>query len=243
MSDQITKLQNSDKGVQKNRSNKGIKSPLTIYFAGALFKTHDLVGNVLLGDSIYKLSDGVYRCLLPQDVELTDFRAVSIRNLDLYHVVNADLCVFNFDGTELDSGTVVEFMMAKLLDTPSVLLRTDFRSAGDQSGNEQASQWNLMCSGYPRCANVVVHAMASYQEHFRVDGSIDAKVRRVSDAVATKVLAALEVVRRKPSIYTRKEVLNAYSLALKFPGSEFEKQFSTESIRNIIDKKRSHGLL
>jgi nucleoside 2-deoxyribosyltransferase len=242
MSD-IAKLETSPEGVQPKNDPKGAKLPLTIYFAGALFKTHDLVGNVLLGDSIFKLSDGVYRCLLPQDVELTDFRAVSIRNLDLFHVLNADLCVFNFDGTELDSGTVVEFMMAKLLDIPSVLLRTDFRSAGDQSGDEQASQWNLMCSGYPRCANVVVHAMASYQKNFRADGSVDAKVRRVSDAVATKVLAALEAVRNKPSIYTRKELLNAYALALKFPGSDFDKLFLPELIANIIDKKRSNGLL
>ena len=107
MSDQISKTATTSEGVPPKNDLKDIKLPLTIYFAGALFKTHDLVGNVLLGDSIYKLSDGVYRCLLPQDVELTDFRAVSIRNLDLFHVLNADLCVFNFDGTELASGTVL----------------------------------------------------------------------------------------------------------------------------------------
>jgi hypothetical protein len=35
--------------------------------------------------------------------------------------------LFLYNGTELDSGTVVEFMFSKFADIPSVIVRTDFR--------------------------------------------------------------------------------------------------------------------
>ena len=54
----------------------------------------------------------------------------------------------------LDSGTVVEFVYAKLLDIPAVILRTDFRGGGDQDTDGDA--WNLMVSFYPRTRNVTL---------------------------------------------------------------------------------------
>ena len=47
--------------------------------------------------------------------------------------VGCDLCILNYDGPELDSGTVVEFMVSKFADIPSVIVRTDFRNAGDSA--------------------------------------------------------------------------------------------------------------
>ena len=84
--------------------------------------------------------------LLPQTFRPTTVEAVDIRNQDLLQLMTCDLALFNFDGTDLDAGTVVEFMFAKFLDIPAVLLRTDFRAAGDQPGAGDA--WNLMCSFY-----------------------------------------------------------------------------------------------
>ena len=48
----------------------------TIYFAGELFDHKHLIGNALLAAHIERLSNGRYRCVLPQDLEQTDSRAV-----------------------------------------------------------------------------------------------------------------------------------------------------------------------
>ena len=107
------------------------KKPFTVYLAGDLWTHKDLIGNALLGEYIKKVSRGRYECVLPQDLEEPVHRTVDIRNLDLKHVMICDMAIFNFDGSNLDAGTVVEFMYAKMLDVPCLILRTDFRSAGE----------------------------------------------------------------------------------------------------------------
>ena len=102
---------------------------------------------------------------------------VDIRNQDLKQVMACDLALFNFDGTDLDSGTVVEFMMAKVLDIPSVLLRSDFRASGDQE--REGDDWNLMCSFYPRSKKV------QFQRHGVVPGgAADGRAGRAAGGVA-----------------------------------------------------------
>ncbi len=98
-----------------------------VYFAGSLFNHKDIIGNALLASHINQHSEGRYQCILPQDLEQTTGKSVDIRNQNLKQVIECDLAIFNFDGTELDSGTVVEFMLAKFLDIPSVIIRSDFR--------------------------------------------------------------------------------------------------------------------
>ena len=70
---------------------------------------------------------------------------------ELLDIVGCDLALFNYDGPDLDSGTVVEFMFAKFADIPSVLLRTDLRNNGDFADEP----WNLMTSYFPRTATVI----------------------------------------------------------------------------------------
>ena len=141
----------------------------TVYFAGALFTHKDLLGNVQLAAAVEEASAGRYVCILPQHFAQTTMPAVDIRNQDLKHVMTCDLALFNFDGTDLDSGTVAEFMFAKFLDIPAVLLRTDFRLAGDQPLPGDA--WNLMCSFYPRTRVIQLHAMTEYQQARNAGGT------------------------------------------------------------------------
>ena len=96
------------------------KNELTraIYFAGELFDHKHLLGNAAVGQYIDEVAQGRYHSVLPQNIECAEGRSESIRNNDLLHLVLCDVAVFNFDGLELDSGTVVEFMMAKMLDIP-----------------------------------------------------------------------------------------------------------------------------
>ena len=104
-----------------------MSAPYTIYFAGHLFDHKDLAGNALLGAQIDDASAGRFKCVLPQDLEQRDIGPMGIRDQDLNAVVECDLALFNFDGSELGSGAVVEYMYAKMLDIPTVILRTDFR--------------------------------------------------------------------------------------------------------------------
>jgi nucleoside 2-deoxyribosyltransferase len=134
----------------------------TIYFGGELFSAKHLLGNAVLADAIRERSQGRFRPLLPQNFEQRALSAHAIRDQDIRALLGCDLGLFNYDGPELDSGTVVEFMFAKFADIPSVLLRTDFRTAGDQI--KGGDPWNLMSSFYPRTAVVVLNAMSVYQE-------------------------------------------------------------------------------
>jgi hypothetical protein len=67
--------------------------------------------------------------------------AQTIRDGDLTSLLGCDIGLFLYDGTELDSGTVVEFMFSKFADIPSVIVRTDFRNAGDSISGDP---WNLV---------------------------------------------------------------------------------------------------
>ncbi len=133
----------------------------TIYFGGELFSAKHLLGNAVLAEAIHLRSRGKYVPVLPQNLEQRDVTAHAIRDQDILTLLACDLGLFNYDGPELDSGTVVEFLFAKFADIPSVLLRTDFRSAGDQEHG--GDPWNLMTSFFPRTRVVLQNSMAVYQ--------------------------------------------------------------------------------
>lgn len=137
-------------------------SSYSYYFGGELFSAKHLLGNALLAESIFTRSAGKYCAVLPQNLEQRDTTPHAIRDSDLQALLACDLGLFHYDGPELDSGTVVEFMFAKFADMPAVLVRSDFRGGGDQAG--AGDPWNLMSSFFPRTANVVVDAMALYKQ-------------------------------------------------------------------------------
>ena len=188
-----------------------------IYFAGALFDHKALTGNLLLADAIKRQSAGRYVCVLPQNLEVSEARAKDIRDNDLKMVFDCDGALFNFDGTELDSGTVVEFMYAKMLDKPSVILRTDFRSGGDQLDGDP---WNLMCSFYPRTATVLRNGMADYHG-MRADGE---DLLEILSSSYQKL--AGELIAKLDEVFEQKSPLDASGLdrsvielwAQRFPG-------------------------
>lgn len=136
------------------------------YHAGPLFTLADLHTNSLLANSIRGLSNGKFVPVVPQDLEQRDTSPHSIRDQDIRGLLSCDLALFTYDGAELDSGTVVEYMVAKFADIPAVILRTDFRKSGDQdphAGQGAPDPWNLMSSFWPRTKKVVVNAMVGYK--------------------------------------------------------------------------------
>jgi hypothetical protein len=215
----------------------------SIYFAGDLFDHKHLIGNALLAEAIEKYSDGRYVCVLPQDLEQATERAADIRNQDLKQVMACDLSLFNFDGTDLDSGTVVEFMVAKFLDIPSVILRTDFRSSGDQG--KDGDNWNLMCSFYPRTRQVQFNGMAWYQEAREAGGDLNEISNRLYKRTATAVIEQLDAVRTEPAVidHDENQLKRIYAWAVRFPGSGFDTFCGPDFVDQILAAKRKKDLL
>jgi nucleoside 2-deoxyribosyltransferase len=216
----------------------------TIYFAGALFNHKDLTGNALLASFIEQASGGRYRCVLPQDLEQTTSRAVEIRNQDLLQLMQCDLAIFNFDGTELDSGTVVEFIYAKLLDIPSVIVRSDFRGSGDQ--DKDGDDWNLMASFYPRTGKLLFNAMAWYQEETARGGTLEERASRFYQRIASALVEQLDAARSEPPLSkgTQADMVSLYEWALRFPGDSLAERLPEASfVEKIVSEKIEKRLL
>lgn len=231
---------------------KKLKKSYTVYFASELFSLKHLIGNAYLAEAIYERSHGRYLCVLPQNLEQRATTAKSIRDSDIRTLLQCDLGLFNYDGTELDSGTVVEFMFAKFADIPSVILRSDFRHGGDQRGDP----WNLMTSFYPRTSNVIVDSLGIYKrsrgrhrrpptdEIVRLAGlhsSADAQV--MCDEIAAACVRALDqVVAQEPVMpkYLREEVFQWLAL---MPGFNGKPKALRKELEDILEQKVRRDLL
>ena len=212
----------------------------SVYFAGDLFNHKDLTGNLLLAEAIERESSGRYVCVLPQHLEQSTSRSIDIRNNDLCKIVSADLILVNFDGTELDSGTVIEFLFAKALDVPAVILRSDFRSAGDQ---ERGDPWNLMCSGYPRTGKLTLNAMTWYQEAWGKGGGTAAVLERFYSKLSKAIISEFDNVHNEPSLIDSQQMLrNVYEWGLRFPGNGFSDLFTEQKLKSLLEKKQKQAL-
>jgi nucleoside 2-deoxyribosyltransferase len=224
------------------------RSPYTVYFAGPLFDHKDLAGNALLGSQIDEQSGGRYRCILPQDLEQRGIGPMGIRDQDLKAVMECDLAIFNFDGTELDSGTVVEYVYAKMLDIPAVILRTDFRHGGDQ--RPEMDPWNLMVSFFPRTRIGHLDGMSWYQQSLDEGGDAVEVSARYYRRIAGEVVRLLDdvcgdapVLEGGPAGAER-----AYRWAVHLAGGGLSGLVSgdgslDEAVRRIVSRKSARGLL
>jgi len=220
-----------------------MKDVFTIYFGGSLFNHKDLTGNAFLAEHIEKGSDNKYHCCLPQNVEQHQTTALDIRNKDIAKIIECDLGLFNFDGTELDAGVVVEFMLAKFLDIPAVILRSDFRTCGEKEiGGED---WNFMCSFYPRTRIVKINAMLSYQEAVEESQTLNEVFDIYYSRIARLIVESLDSVRTEKPLLKgdQKRLETLYQWALTFPGGGIEKLISNTSfVDQILAAKIKKGI-
>ena len=216
---------------------------LKIYFAGDLFDHKDLAGNLLLADAIEKYSGGRYKILLPQDgeCEVGNRTSQSIRDADFHLLFNSDLIVANFDGTDLDSGTVVEFCFAKMMDMPAVLLRTDFRDSGDHTLPD-GEPWNLMCSHYPRTKVLHINGMMRYHECIAENKSVSEMLAGYYESIAEDIVAALDNAAAEKSWLKKDELESQYKNAFRSIGGALLKRFDCTTWQHLIDRKKSGGL-
>ncbi len=200
----------------------------SVYFAGELFDIKHLAGNAAMKQAIELFSGGKYNCLTPQDFQQSGVSPKSIRDTDILNLLLSDFAVFNFDGAELDSGTVVEFMFAKFADIPAVVLRSDFRAGGDGLGAPESFAWNLMAAYYPRCVNVILNSGEIYARCLHGGGGTRARkgvcgsdsVRAATETIgyaASKVVDALDRLARQKPILAGKTKAEVHAWLAKMP--------------------------
>ena len=209
-----------------------------LYFGGSLFDHKDLIGNALLASYLEKRSKGRYRCFLPQTLAQENATAVDIRNQDIKQIIECDLALFNFEGAELDAGTVVEFIFAKLLDIPSVIMRSDFRSSGEKElGGED---WNLMCSFYPRTRVIQFNAIEFHQQAVNQSRSLEEAIDRLYSRITSLLIESLDLVVGLPPVFRgdKGRLQELYQWALRFPGGGLENLCSKASfVEKIVEAK------
>ena len=139
----------------------------TIYAAGGLFTYRELAMNLGLKEAIWEQSSGKYQLILPQSEQPEGFEnpdvSIQIRNTDLWHVMRTDLLLAQFDGLELDAGTVAEYMTAKFLAKPTVILRSDSRRMQNAGFDEP---YNLMLKNYPRTVVLHIDSLMDYLDRW-----------------------------------------------------------------------------
>jgi len=230
----------------------------TIYSAGGLFTQDELATNVMIKEAVGRLSLGKFQIFLPQSREIQELDQPNIeafiRNTDLLEVVKADILLARFDGLQLDSGTVVEYMLAKFLGKPTVILRSDFRSAFSLP---ECGPYNLMVKNWPRTVEVHLHSYQIWAElfaeerqgsgnHGSLQGLLKAELSTLQksvDEVAQQVISALEAVINMKSPYPSEYQEVVYQTSIFSPGSGFDELLTTSELSEIIKRLRKNGTL
>ena len=225
----------------------------SVYLGGELFSLKHLIGNAWLAEAIYEKSHGRFRCLPPQDfTELRGRSGRAIRDFNLRALVGCDLALFNFDGSDLDSGTVVEFMAAKFADLPAVLLRTDVRNAGER----RDEPWNLMASYFPRTATVMVPSLFAYRgalqrrQRRRLEDALhlagqhsSAAAQLVCEHVAAQCVRAFDRVLAVPPVMPRHLREEAYQWLPVLCGLHGKQKEMRKEFERHLERKVQRDLL
>jgi nucleoside 2-deoxyribosyltransferase len=238
-------------GNESGNSNQGTAnatSSYTIYSAGGLFTQDELATNVMIKEAVWRLSNGKFQLFLPQSREFQELDQPSleayIRNTDLLEVVKADILLVRFDGLELDSGTVVEYMMAKFLGKPTVILRSDFRSVSFLPLCEPYNSIHLNSFGI--WAELFSAERLAHSDSESLQGSMNAEIgtlQKSVDEVAKQVIAALEAVIEMKSPYPPEYQEVAYQASRYAPGSGFSELMTKSKLEEIVQRLKRNGTL
>ena len=249
---------NDSKAVDTTPEVTNSIGPYTIYSAGGLFTQDELATNILIKEAVWRLSNGKFQLFLPQSRELQELDRPDVeaylRNVDLLEILKADIILARFDGLELESGTVVEFAMAKSLGKPTVILRCDFRRL---SGTGRSEPYNLMAKNWPRTVDVHLNSFAIWasifaEERQAVDDSdifqamMKAElgtVQKSVDEIAKQVIAGLEAVIKMKSPYPPEYQEVVYKASRFSPGSGFDQLLTASELGEIIQRLRKNGTL
>jgi nucleoside 2-deoxyribosyltransferase len=250
---------NEIKSVDLNPGASTAGGPYTVYSAGGLFTQDELATNIMIKEAVWRLSDGKFQLFLPQSKELQELDKhdnvqAYIRNVDFLEIVKADIILVRFDGSELESGTVVEFVMAKSLGKPTVILRCDFRRLHSTGFTEP---YNLMVKNWPRCVDVHLDSYALWADIFaeacQDQSQADpfqammkaelSTIQKSVDEIAKQVIAGLQAVLEMESPYPPDYREAAYRASRFYPGSGFDQLLTADELSEIIQRLRKNGTL
>ena len=160
-------------------------------------------------------------------------------------LLESEVAIFAFDGVELDSGTVVEFMFAKFLDIPCVVYRTDFRGgSGEEAteGGDSVNRWNLMVSYYPRTKIIYMNGMVEYQKVYTAKNGAEGNASEICEAycehIAHEIMQGIEEVRAIPALIDAAEKQKLRENAIKLMGMDCPQEFLE---RNLLKKDEVGG--
>jgi nucleoside 2-deoxyribosyltransferase len=251
--------QNMSKDTERNSVDDGtsLKS-YSVYAAGGIFTQHDLASNVFLKDSVWRQSNGKFELILPQSKELRELDrsdiAAYIRNVDLVQILKSDMVMARFDGLELDAGTVVEFMFAKFLGKPAVIMRCDSRRLG---GENLDDPYNLMVRNWPRTVEIhfdsLINFVGGFAEEWNTLGNVDTfqmKIKAESntvmkgfDEIAQRLIQGLEAVLEMKSPYPEEYQEIVYKAMRYSPGGGYEQLLPEEELEDLVEQFRKTGTL
>ncbi len=232
--------------------------PFTIYCAGGLFTQDELTTNILIKEAVWRLSGGKYRLFLPQSRELQELDRPDveayIRNTDLMEVIQADIILARFDGLELDSGTVIEFAVAKTLGKPAVILRCDLRR---YSGTGLSEPYNLMVKNWPRTVEVRLNSyelwaglFAEERRGSQAGNSFQAKMtaelsiaEKSVNEIARRVITGLDAVVKLGSPFPPEIQESVYKAVRYSVGSGFDELMTTQDMKELVKRLRNNGTL
>jgi nucleoside 2-deoxyribosyltransferase len=256
--DQGGNMMSKGKAVNSTQEAIHAAGPYTVYVASGLFNQYELAMNVSIKEAVSRLSGGRFQLFLPQSRELRDLDRPDvkayIRNDDLVHVLRADILLARFDGLDLDSGIVVEYMAAKALGKPTVIWRSDFRR---QSATSLSEPYNLMVENWPRTLEIRMDAFVMYMsllaQERKVLGESEpfqdtmkaelGTVQKSVDEVARKLIDGLEAVLKMESPYAPEVQETVYRIFRHSPGSGFDQMLTEEELDEIIQRLRRNGTL
>lgn len=248
-------LKNTERNLAESDTSE---RKYSVYAAGGIFTQHDLATNVFIKDSVWRQSNGKFELVLPQSKELRELDrpdiAAYIRNVDLVQVVKSDLFIARFDGLELDAGTVIEFMLAKFLGKPTVILRCDSRRLGGESLDEP---YNLMVKNWPRTTEVhydsLIKFTGGFAEEWELSGNVPAfqttikaelkTIMKGIDEISQIIIGGLETALEMKSPYPNEYQEIVYKIIRHSPGSGFEQLISEEDLTTLVRKFRECGTL
>jgi nucleoside 2-deoxyribosyltransferase len=223
-----------------------------------LFNQYELAMNVSIKEAIWRLSGRRFQLFLPQSRELRELDRPDveayIRNDDLVEVVKADILLARIDGLELDSGLVVEYIVAKSLGKPTVFWRSDFRRLSSAGRNDP---YNLMVKSWPRTLEIHTDAFVMYAGLFAQEraalgegdtfqDTMQAELgtaQKSIDAVARELIDAMDAVLKMASPYppaVRESVYRAFRYS---PGSGFDQMLTESELADTIQRLRRNGTL
>jgi hypothetical protein len=145
-------------------------------------------------------------------------------------------------------------MLAKFLGKPTVILRSDFRSAFSLP---ECGPYNLMVKNWPRTVDIHLNSYLIWTEIFAderqesddsepLQGLMRAELgtlQKSIDEVAKQVITALEAVIEMKSPYPLEYQEVIYQASRFSPGSGFYELLTTSELAEIIQRLRINGTL